>query len=153
MGREDKLLIVEDNPLIAAAIEKAGERLNMHADVATDGWEAIEKLRTNQYAVVLLDLRMPKYDGFSVLDFLKANNPEMLKSVLVVTAMLNPPEIERANSYGICGIITKPFDVDVLLGAVKKCVGDLDRGTLGNVFCTSTPMILFIADLLRQRLG
>ena len=46
MSREERLLIVEDNPLIAAAIEKAGERLNMRADVATDGWEAIEKLRS-----------------------------------------------------------------------------------------------------------
>ena len=145
-------LLVDDNEATCTLITALLHR-DFVVETASNGLEAIEKLRTNQYVVVLLDLRMPQYDGFSVLDFLKANNPEMLKSVLVVTAMLNPPEIERANSYGICGIITKPFDVDVLLGAVKKCVGDLDRGTLGNVFCTSTPMILFIADLLRQRLG
>ena len=50
-------------------------------------------------------------------------------------------------------IITKPFDIDELLGAVKECAGDTDGGKLGNVFCTSTPMILLIADLLRQRLS
>jgi hypothetical protein len=82
-----------------------------------------------------------------------ADNPEMLKSVLVVTALLSKPEIDRANSYGICGIITKPFDVEFLLVEVKKCAGDVEGSTLGNVFCSSTPMILFIADLLRQRLG
>ena len=96
---------------------------------------------------------MPLYDGFSVLEFLKANNPDRLRTVLVVTAVLTRSEIERAKSFGICGIITKPFDVDDLLGAVKECVGDTTGGTLGNVFCTSTPVILLIADLLRQRLG
>ncbi|HEY8133867.1 MAG TPA: response regulator [Thermoanaerobaculia bacterium] len=145
-------LLVDDNEATCTLITALLQR-DFVVETASNGLEAIEKLRTNQYVVVLLDLRMPQYDGFSVLDFLKANNPEMLKSVLVVTAMLKTHEIERANSYGICGIITKPFDVDVLLGEVKKCVGDMDRGTLGNVFCTSTPMILFIADLLRQRLG
>ena len=145
-------LLVDDNEATCTLITALLHR-DFVVETTSNGLEAIEKLRTNQYAVVLLDLRMPQYDGFSVLDFLKANNPEMLKSVLVVTAMLNQREINRANAYGICGIVIKPFDVDVLLGEVKKCVGDIDRGTLGSVFCTSTPMILFIADLLRQRLG
>ena len=118
-------------------------------DAATDGREAIEKLRTNQYAAILLDLRMPQQDGFGVLDFLKTNSPERLRTVLVVTALLTKREIDRANSFGVCGIIAKPFDVDELLRAVKQCVGD-DGGTLGNVFCSSTPVILLIADLLRQ---
>jgi CheY-like chemotaxis protein len=145
-------LLVDDNEATCTLIT-AVLRRDFRVETASDGLEAMEKLRTNQYAVILLDLRMPQQDGFSVLDFLKTNNPEMLKSVLVVTAMLNKREIDRANSYGICGVITKPFDVDVLLGEVKKCVGDIDGRKLGNVFCSSTPMILLIADLLRQRLG
>ena len=145
-------LLVDDNEATCTLITALLHR-EFRVETASDGLEAVEKLRINQYAVVLLDLRMPQHDGFSVLDFLKANNPEILKSVLVVTAMLNRREIDHANSYGICGIVTKPFDVDMLLAEVRKCVGDMDRGTLGNVFCSSTPMILLIADLLRQRLG
>jgi len=145
-------LLVDDNEATCTLMTALLHR-DFRVDTAINGLEAVERLRTNQYAVVLLDLRMPQHDGFSVLDFLQANNPEMLKSVLVVTAMLSKPEIDRANSYGICGIITKPFDVEFLLGEVKKCAGDVDRGMLGNVFCSSTPMILLIADLLRQRLG
>jgi hypothetical protein len=71
----------------------------------------------------------------------------------VVTALLTKNEIERARAFGICGIITKPFDVDELLGAVKDCVGDSDSGKLSGVFYTSTPVILLSADLLRQKLG
>jgi CheY-like chemotaxis protein len=146
------VLLVDDNEATCTLITAILQR-DFNIEITADGLEAVEKLRTNQYAVILLDLRMPQYDGFHVLEFLKSNNPEMLRSVLVTTASPARKEMERAKSYGICGIITKPFDIDVLLGAVKGCVGDADRGKLGGVFCTSTPMILLIADLLRQRLG
>ena len=148
------VLLVDDNEATCTLIT-AILRRDFQIEIASDGMEAIEKLRTNQYAVILLDLRMPQYDGFSVLDFLKANNPEMLPSVLVVTAVLTARETERAKSYGVCGIVTKPFDVDTLLEAVKRCAGDVDDGgSRGRtVFCSSTPMILLIADLLRNRMS
>jgi len=148
-AEKPSVLLVDDNQATCTLITAILHR-DFSVETAGDGMEAIEKLRIKQYAVILLDLRMPQFDGFSVLDFLKANNPDMLRSVLIVTAVLTRKEIERAKSYGVCGIITKPFDVETLLEAVKQCVGD--RGTLGpTVFCS--PMILLIADLLRQRLS
>jgi CheY-like chemotaxis protein len=146
------VLLIDDNEATRTLIV-ALLRRDFRVDSATDGMEAIEKLRTNQYASILLDLRMPQQDGFGVLEFLQNNSPDRLRTVLVVTAVLTKSEIERAKAFGVCGIITKPFDVDELLGAVKECVGDTDGRKLGNVFCTSTPVILLIADLLRQRLG
>lgn len=146
------ILLVDDNEATRTLMIALLQR-EFHIEIATDGGEAIEKLRTNQYASILLDLRMPQQDGFGVLDFLRANSPDRLKTVLVVTALLTRNEIDRAKAFGICGIITKPFDVEDLVGAVRHCVGETDGGKLGNVFCTSTPMILLIADLLRQKLG
>jgi CheY-like chemotaxis protein len=146
------VLLVDDNEATRTLIIALLQR-EFRVDSATDGNEAIEKLRTNQYASILLDLRMPQQDGFGVLEFLQSSNPEALRTVLVVTALLTKNEIERAKAFGICGIITKPFDVDELLGAVKDCVGNSDSGKLSGVFCTSTPVILLIADLLRQKLG
>jgi|SRR5260370_39428382 len=146
------VLLVDDNEATRTLIIALLQR-EFRVDSVSDGIEAIEKLRTNQYAAVVLDLRMPHQDGFGVLDFLQTNSPDRLRTVLVVTALLSKNEIERAKAFGICGIITKPFDVDELLRAVKDCVGETDGGKLGNVFCTSTPVILLIADLLRQRLG
>ena len=81
--------------------------------------------------------------------YLKATKPDMLCRVLVVTALLKAAEMERARSYGICGIVSKPFEIETLLEAVKQCAGDIDGGRLTNVFCSSTPMILLLADLLR----
>src|SRR2546428_14040028 len=144
------VLVIDDNEATRTLMMALLQR-EFQIDAATDGREAIEKLRTNQYAAILLDLRMPQQDGFGVLDFLKTNSPERLRTVLVVTALLTKREIERANSFGVCGIIAKPFAVEDLLSAVRQCVGGTDDGgTLGNVFCSSTPVILLIADLLRQ---
>ena len=145
------VLLVDDNEATRTLITAILQR-DFQVDTALDGMDGIEKLKTNQYATVLLDLRMPQYDGFSVLDFLKANNPEVLPKVIVVTALLAQKETDRAKTYGICDIIYKPFDVDTFLDKVKKCAGEFGtRGT--SVFCSSTPMILLIADLLRQKMS
>lgn len=149
-AEKPSVLLVDDNEATCTLITALLQR-DFAVDTASDGLEAVERLRVKQYAAVILDLRMPQHDGFSVLDHLKNNKPELLTRVLVVTAALTRKEIERARSYGIRQIITKPFDVDVLLGAVKQVAGT-QGGTLGNVFCTSTPMILLLADLLQRRL-
>ena len=144
------VLLVDDNEATRTLITAILQR-DFHVHTAMDGMDAIERLRTNQYATILLDLRMPQYDGFSVLDFLKANAPDMLRNVLVVTAVLTQKETDRAKAYGVCDIITKPFDVENFLERVKKCAGDFDSGTRGTSVFASTPMILLIADLLRNR--
>jgi CheY-like chemotaxis protein len=141
------VLVIDDNEATRTLMTALLQR-DYAVETAMDGTEAIEKLRTKQYGCTLLDLRMPQQDGFAVLDFLKENNPDRLKTVLVVTALLTKRETDRANAYGVCGIIGKPFDVEELAEAVKGCVSDGNSGAL-DVFC-STPVILLIADLLRQ---
>jgi CheY-like chemotaxis protein len=141
------VLLVDDNEANCTLITAVLHR-DFAVDVATDGNEAIDKLRTNQYSSILLDLKMPQADGFAVLDYLKENDPRRLRTVLVVTAALSGREIARAESYGICGIIRKPFDVDVLLELVKQCAAPGDGRPIGGVIYS----IILIADFLRQRL-
>lgn len=150
MEKLDKpiVLIVDDNEptctLMTALLHK-----DFAIDTATDGLEAIEKLRTNAYAAVILDLLMPHLDGYGVLDFLQANNREALRRVLVVTAALTRSELSRLKNYEICTVITKPFEIETLLNAVKQCVDESEppRGTI-----LTSGVILLLADLLRQRL-
>ena len=123
-------------------------RRDFIVDCALDGSEAIEKLRTKTYGAVILDLVMPQLDGYGVLDFLKNNNRPMLKKVLVVTAALASIDLKRVNEYGVCALISKPFEVDALLAAVRHCTDDLSpsRGTF-----LSSGVLFLLADLLRQR--
>lgn len=143
------VLLVEDNEETCTLINAVLHR-DFDVEFAGDGMEAIQKLRTQLYAAVLVDLRMPVHDGFSVLDFLKDTQPAMLRNVVVVTAALGRRELERARSYGIYDIVSKPFDVDHLRAVVRKCVGE--RGSFGDLVCSSTPVIMMLADLLRQRI-
>ena len=140
------VLLVDDNDATVTLVTALLQR-EFAVDTATDGTDAVEKLRTKHYAAVLLDLRMPHLDGFGVLDFLKANNASMLSRVLVVTAALSRSEMDRAKSYNICAVVAKPFDVEMLLAAVRQCAG-ADVAGRGPLF--SSGMILLLADMLRR---
>ena len=151
MSRSEKqrVLLVDDDDATCTLITALLQH-EFDVEIAGDGREAIEKLRTTLFSCILLDLLMPGTDGFAVLDFLRSTNPQLLRSVVVVTAAVSPLQLNRARGYGVAAVISKPFDVETLLGEVKNCAAE--GGTLGTVFCTSTPMILLLADLLRQRL-
>jgi CheY-like chemotaxis protein len=142
------VLLVDDNEptctLMTALLQAEFE-----VETATDGLEAIEKLKSRQYAAILLDLLMPVADGFAVLDFLRAERPEVLPHVLIVTAALSSRYMQRVREYDVCGVIAKPFDVDSLFAAVKRCAGEDDLRPLRGPLL-SGGMILLLADLLRR---
>ncbi|HMC20256.1 MAG TPA: response regulator [Thermoanaerobaculia bacterium] len=118
MGREDKLLIVEDNPLIAAAIEKAGERLNMHADVATDGWEAIEKLRNEEYAAIVIDTDVPCHSGYGVITYLRQENGDGFENVVLMTS--SDPESVRHRTCENLRVIDRNETVDDIAAVLRR---------------------------------
>lgn len=143
------VLIVDDNDATSTLITAVLQR-DFLADVASDGNEAIEQLKTKQYAAILLDIRMPQLDGYGVLDYLKEHRPAALRKVLIVTAALTERELSRMETYEVCGVIAKPFDVEVLLATVKQCAEPGDN-FLGGTFFKST-MMLLLADLIQKRL-
>jgi CheY-like chemotaxis protein len=141
------VLLVDDNEatctLVAAVLQR-----DFRTDVAHDGSEALEKLKTGNYAAIILDLLMPPPDGYDIMDVLVQTRPEMLKRTLVLTAALSPREKQRMKDYPVADLIAKPFDVEVLLASVKKCCGSDTLG-LGNVL--SSGMLLFIAEMIQRR--
>src|SRR4051794_18255233 len=81
-----RILIVEDNPLLAEAIERGGEALQLGIDRATDGWEAIKKLENEEYAAIVVDTDLPRHSGFGVLTYLREEVGDELANVIVVTS-------------------------------------------------------------------
>ncbi|HEV2720671.1 MAG TPA: response regulator [Thermoanaerobaculia bacterium] len=146
MSRIEKpyILLVDDNEATCALMTALLQR-EFAIEIAGDGYAAIEQLKTRKYDAILLDLRMPQLDGFGVLDYLKEHSPETLKHVVIVSAALHDREVERLRNYDVFGVIRKPFEVELLLDAVKTCAG-----TTGGGFGKMLPMILLVADLLRQ---
>ena len=119
MKKDEKLLVVEDNPVIAAALEKAGERLNLQVDIATDGWDAIEKLRTEQYCGVVVDTDIPRHSGYGVLTYLRQENGDDFENVVVVTSGDGDDVRQRVGSS--LHVIPKSEAMDDFAAAVSCC--------------------------------
>jgi CheY-like chemotaxis protein len=103
----NKILIVDNNPLIAEAIEQAGERFLMKADRASDGWEAIEMLETEQYAAIVINSDLPRHSGFGVLDYLRQEIGDDLENVIVMTTA-NRDDVQR--KLGQHGVLVVAVD-------------------------------------------
>ncbi len=142
------VLLADDNESTCTLITALLQR-DFVVDIANDGQEAIEKLKSRQYAAILLDLLMPIVDGYAVLDHLQQENAELLLRVIVVTASLSPREMERVRGYAVRGVIAKPFEVDTLQAAVRQCAGlASDRFRGGPLL--SGGMLLLLGELLRR---
>lgn len=81
MKREDRILVVEDNPVIARAIED-----HFACDRATDGWDAIEKLETGEYAAIVIDADVPRQSGYGVLTYLREEVGDDVGNVIFMTS-------------------------------------------------------------------
>lgn len=81
MRREERVLVVEDNPAICRELER-----QFNCDCATDGWDAIEKLETGQYAAIVIDADVPRSSGYGVLTYLREEVGEELPNVLFMTS-------------------------------------------------------------------
>jgi DNA-binding response OmpR family regulator len=81
MRRDGKILVVEDNPVICRSIEA-----QFNCDCATDGWDAIEKLETGDYAAIVIDADVPHHSGYGVLAYLREEVGEELQHVIFMTS-------------------------------------------------------------------
>jgi DNA-binding response OmpR family regulator len=114
-----RVLIVEDNPLLARAIEQAGEQFQLCADCATDGWDAIEKLETEEYAAIVIDTDLPRHSGFGVLTYLREEVGGELGHVIVMTSA-DCDEVRRKVSGDRVQVIPKTGGPDDLARAISS---------------------------------
>lgn len=143
---KSSVLVVDDNDATVTLITALLGR-DFDVDVARSGTEALEKTRTRPYACILLDLRLPVVDGYDVLDALAERNPDQLFTTIILTAAVNVRDLDRVKNYAVHSVITKPFDIETLLSAVKDCAaaGNRSGGAL-----LGGGMLLLLADLLRR---
>lgn len=102
------ILIVDDDSNNIDLIAFILRRMGYETDQALDGKDALEKLKTNTYLCVLLDVMMPGMDGIEVCTIMK-NSPELKDIPVIITTALPPEHIqERAENAGADGFMHKP---------------------------------------------
>lgn len=114
-----RVLIADDEPAMAHAIERVLLRAGFETAVAANGFEAGAMLPTFKPGVMTLDLRMPGVDGLDVLRFLRRTQLPAPLKVLVVSADTEE-RLREALTLGAHGILRKPFTNDELLAAVEQ---------------------------------
>ncbi|HKB78163.1 MAG TPA: response regulator [Thermoanaerobaculia bacterium] len=114
-----RVLVVDDDESIRRLMERLLERQGYSVDTAPDGGVALEKIDHEAFDAVVLDLMMPRVDGFAVLRNLVSEKPALIRHVVVVTAF--PRDVARARIDEVCRVVIKPFDTAELLEAVREC--------------------------------
>lgn len=100
-----KILIAEDEKPLAKALQLKLNHEGFEAEIASDGEEALEHIKTGKYELVLLDLMMPKIDGFGVLESLQKAKSTV--PVIVTTNLSQPEDLARVRSLGARGYLVK----------------------------------------------
>lgn len=113
---ERRILVVDDDDAIRALLLIILRRRGFTVDTARNGVEALSRLQTCSYSVMLLDLMMPRMNGWDVLAELKGLPGCPL--VIALTAGHEPRDLDPAI---VAGTVRKPFDVELLLETIAAC--------------------------------
>jgi len=114
-----RILLVDDNPIILE-IEKSVLKVeDYEIETASDGTEAIEKVRSFKPDLILLDIMMPMMDGYQVARLLKEDEECHSIPIVMVTAKRRPEDMNEGYLEGAAGYITKPFKSEELLKVVR----------------------------------
>ena len=116
------VLVVEDDAALGDVIVSALRDEGLEARLARDGDEAMRLVDTTEPSAIVLDLMMPKRDGFSVLRELRADGRITRLPVVVVTAIFGLSERMYATELGAADYVTKPFELDDLVSRVRALV-------------------------------
>jgi len=131
-----KILVVEDEKKVASFIKRGLEEEKYEVDVAYDGEEGCQKILDGTYSLVILDVMLPKKDGFAVVKEMRMK--KLLTPVLMLTAKDTVEDIVAGLNSGSDDYLTKPFAFAELLARVRSL---LRRGT------QEKSTVLTLADL------
>jgi CheY-like chemotaxis protein len=115
-----RILIADDNPQGVELLEAYLSEMECEIRTATDGDETIRLVATWQPDLILLDIMMPKISGFEVCKRLRANPKTRDIAILMVTALDQPSDVERAVEAGTDDFLTKPINKLELLLRVRS---------------------------------
>jgi len=118
--RKPLVLVVEDDPDLGDTIVSFLKEERLDAKLARDGDQAMRLVDQLNPSAMILDLMMPRRDGFSVLRELRADGRIANLPVIVVTAIFGLSERLYATELGAADYVTKPFELDELLERVRN---------------------------------
>ena len=117
-----KLLIVDDEETLRILVRSELEERGYEVDEAESGEKALEKLRSNKYNLVILDIRMPGMDGMEVLKKIREEN--LAPKVIMLTGVEELKIARDSLNLGANDFLTKPYDIRTLLSCIERVLSE-----------------------------
>jgi two-component system, OmpR family, alkaline phosphatase synthesis response regulator PhoP len=123
MSRRKSVLVVDDEPNILLSLQFLMKKAGYDVRIAKDGDEALVALANSAPDLVLLDVMMPKRDGFDVCQKIRSNPNWKNVRIIMLTARGRPIEREKGLALGADDYITKPFSTKAVIERVESILG------------------------------
>ena len=118
------ILVVDDEPNIVLSLEFLFREAGYDVRVARDGEAALEAVKSDPPALILLDVMMPKRDGYDVCQTIRENPAWSDVRIIMLTAKGRQIEKEKGLAMGADDYVTKPFSTREIVEKVKALIGD-----------------------------
>jgi CheY-like chemotaxis protein len=116
------VLIVEDDPALERLLHTLMVRERLGVEVERRGDAALRAIQSGRYRAIVLDLMLPGMTGFDIVRRLARERPELLRRIIVITAVSQSQLRHFEHESAIWRLIRKPFDVSEFVQAVRECV-------------------------------
>jgi CheY-like chemotaxis protein len=122
MVNQRSILVVDDEEALRTVLSSELVSEGYSVETASDGDEAITILTGKVFDLVLLDIKMPRVDGFEVLRFIKKNSPQI--KVIMLTAFADLKNAIESKKLGAEDFISKPYDLVDLLTTIERVLSE-----------------------------
>jgi len=119
------VLVVDDDPIVIASCAKVLVFDGLGVRTARSVPDAIQELGRERYDLLLVDLKMPEYDGLHLMRIAREDHPDL--PILVMSGFPTPETVARCTEAGASGFVPKPFTPRELLDAVQRAAGRTGR--------------------------
>jgi DNA-binding response OmpR family regulator len=115
------VLIIDDNEQITKMISSFLDMSNHDCTVVNDGKEGLELIKTKQFDSIVLDLAMPEFDGYEILETLQKEDPSQIPKIIILTASsVSIETVRKFKELGVSSCLQKPVDIDQLLSRITS---------------------------------
>jgi CheY-like chemotaxis protein len=121
-GSGRRILVIDDDLAIRVLLQAVLRRMKFDVELAEDGAAGLEKLQNgNSYDLILLDLMMPRLNGYEFIEQITQRYPDNRPHMIVFTAA-GKRGVDKIPASAVCNSLLKPFDLDTFVEVITDCV-------------------------------
>jgi CheY-like chemotaxis protein len=128
-GTGRRILVIDDDLAIRVLLQAVLKRMKFEVELAEDGAVGLEKVKHSTFDLILLDLMMPRVNGYEFIDRITADSTFDRPHIIVFTAA-GKRGVDKIPSGAVCNTILKPFDLEKFIDMISECLtGGHERKT------------------------